>query len=90
MPTVDPGGAAAVRPAELRIGAIMQLNPDPDITGNAMFCACMLVVSEPKPWGAQGYVQALGENGAPGGLAYYRAKWEEMEPTGGMAEWVRA
>lgn len=75
---------------DLAAGDIMQLNPDPDVTRNAMFCACMFIVTEPKPWGAQGYVQALGENGQRGGQAYYRATWEEMEPTGGRAEWVRS
>jgi hypothetical protein len=32
-------------------------------------------------------VQGLGENCEPGGQAYYRATWEEMEDVG-MAEWV--
>lgn len=69
-------------------GTIMQLNPDPAITRNAMFCACMFVVTESKPWGAQGYVQGLGENGKPAGQAYYRAEFAEMEPTAGRAEWM--
>ena len=48
-----------------------------------------MTVTEPKAFGAQGFVQALGEaRDAPGGQAYYRAKWEEMEPTGGMAVFV--
>jgi len=75
---------------QIAIGEIMQLNPDPDITSNAMFCACLFVITEPKPWGAQGYVQGLGANGERGGQAHYRARWEEMEPTGGRAEWVPA
>ncbi len=71
----------------LKEGQIVQLNPE--TVGNPMFAACMMVVTEPKSWGAQGYVQALGENGKPGGRAYYRAKWEEMEPVG-HAEWIAA
>ena len=74
--------------APLAFGAIMQLNPDPAITGNPMFCGCLLVVTEAKPFGAQGYVQGLGEDGKPSGQAYYRAKWAEMEPTGGAAVWI--
>jgi hypothetical protein len=70
---------------ELARGWIMQLNPE--TTKNQMFAGCFMVVSEPKPWGAQGYVPMTGENGKPGGLAYYRATWEEMEPVG-VAEWV--
>lgn len=60
-------------------GNVVQLGPN---VGNPMFAFCYMTVSEPKAFGAQGYVQALGENGEPGGQAYYRAKWEEMEFVG--------
>jgi len=60
----------------LRIGQVVQLNPE--TVGNRMFAACLFVVTEPRTWGAMGFVQALGENGEPGGQAYYRAKWEEI------------
>lgn len=74
-------------PRELRPGEIVQLIPGE--TRNEAFSGCLMVVSEPKPWGAQGYVQGLGEaRDAPGGQAYYRAEWAEMEPTGGMAPWI--
>ena len=66
-------------------GQLVQLNPE--TVRNKMFAACIMVVTEPKSFGAQGYVQGLGENGDPGGQAYYRATWEEMEIVG-MAEWV--
>lgn len=52
-----------------------------------MFAACMMTVSEVGPWGAQGYVQALGQNGKPGGQAYYRARFDEMELVG-IAPWI--
>ena len=72
---------------ELKIAEIVQLVPGE--TRNEAFSGCLMVVTEPKSWGAQGYVQGLGEaRDAPGGQAYYRAKWEEMEPTGGFAPWV--
>jgi hypothetical protein len=77
-------GATMNDSKQLNVGAIVQLNPD--TVRNPMFAACFMVVTEPKPWGAQGYVQALGENEQPGGLAYYRAQWEEMELVG-AAEW---
>ena len=67
-------------------GQLVQLNPE--TVKNKMFAACIMVVTEPKEWGAQGYVQALGERGEPGGQAYYRAEWQEMEFVG-IAEWVR-
>ena len=71
---------------DIRPGEIVQLNPE--TCRNPMFAACLMTVSEVKPWGAQGYVQALGQEGKPGGQAYYRAKWEEIEQTGGMAPFV--
>jgi hypothetical protein len=69
---------------QLRPGEVVQLSPT---VGNPMFAYCMMTVTEVKSWGAQGYVQALGENGEPGGQAYYRAKWEEMEYVG-KAMWA--
>lgn len=64
---------------------VVQLNPH--TVKNKMFAACFMTVSEPKGFGAQGYVQSLGENGEPGGQAYYRASWDEMEIIG-RAEWT--
>jgi hypothetical protein len=68
----------------LAAGDVVQLSPE---VGNPAFAASMMVVTEPKSWGAQGYVQALGTREAHGGQAYYRAKWEEMEYVG-KAQWV--
>lgn len=64
----------------LHIGDVVQLSPS--TCRNPMFGACMMTISEPKSWGAQGYVQALGADGKIGGQAYYRATWEEMEIVG--------
>lgn len=73
-----------MKPTELEAGDVVQLSPD---ARNPLFGGCFMTVTEPKEWGAQGYVQALGENGQPGGQAYYRARFEEMEYVG-RAEWV--
>ena len=71
-------GNPAMNPVdEMDEGTIVQLNPH--TTHNRMFAGCLMIVTELKPWGAQGYVQALGKDGKPGGQAYYRAIWEEME-----------
>lgn len=68
-------------------GSIIQLNPE--TTRNRAFAGCLMTITEVKSWGAQGYVQALGDSlDESGGQAYYRAKWEEMEMTGGCAIWV--
>jgi hypothetical protein len=74
-----------VKPCELRPGEIVQLSPD---IPNRMFAGCFMVVTEPKSWGAQGYVQGLGVNGGPAGQAYLRPTWEHMERTGGEAQWM--
>ena len=78
-------GRNKVEKQELVIGTLVQLSPT--AVKNKMFTACCMVVTEPKSWGAQGYVQALGEDSQPGGQAYYRATWEEMELVG-IAQWV--
>ena len=70
---------------ELKSREIVQLNPH--TVKNTMFGGCLMVVTELKSWGAQGYVQALGSGGQIGGQAYYRASWDEMEETGGIAPW---
>lgn len=64
---------------ELKRGMVVQLSPE---VGNPMFACCMMTIDERKDFGAQGYVQAVGEKGRPGGVAFYRAKWEEMEFVG--------
>jgi len=69
--------------AILEKGMVVQLSPN---VGNPMFAGCMMIISEPKSFGAQGYVQAFGKNGKPGGQAYYRATWDEMEYVG-QAVW---
>ena len=80
------GGEGGCIKFETEPGAIVQLSPEE--CGNPLFGGCLMIVDEVKSWGVQGYVQALGENEQMGGQAYYRAKWEEMAPTGGMAVWV--
>ena len=60
----------------MKVHQVYQLHPTE--TKNPMFRACLFVVSEVKPWGAQGYVQSLGEGGLEGGQAYYRATHEEL------------
>ena len=70
----------------IEVGDIVQLNPE--TTRAREFAGCMMVVTEKKNFGAQGYVQGLGENGESAGQAYYRARWEEMCQTGGKAAWM--
>lgn len=71
---------------EIRAHDIVQLHPE--LCRNKMLAGCMMTVTEPKVFGAQGYVQCTGKDGKPGGQAYYRATWEEMESTGGVSPFV--
>jgi len=65
----------------VEIGDIVQVNPDKE-----MFGGCMVVVTERKEWGIQGYVQSAGVSGQQ----YIRLKWEDIEPTRGKAVWIAA
>ena len=64
---------------EYQSGDVVQLN---EKTGNAMLKYCFMTVTEPKSFGAMGFVQCTGTDGKPGGAAYYRAKFEEMDLIG--------
>lgn len=66
---------------ELKVGEVVQINPESD----PRFAACLMVVSEPKSWGAQGYVVGPGSDRS--GQYYYRCKFEDMEPLNVTAEW---
>lgn len=87
---VADGDRCASQLNTLRAGLIVQLSPEPGVCGNPMFAGCLMVVSEVKAWGVQGYVQDLGRDEKPGGQAHYRARFAEFESTGGMAQWVIA
>lgn len=63
----------------MNVGDIVQVNPDFEVFGG-----CMVVVTEIKSWGIQGYVQSAGVPGQQ----YIRLKTEQIEPTGGKAVWV--
>lgn len=58
---------------------IVQVNPERETFGG-----CMVVVTEVKSWGIQGYVQSAGVPGQQ----YIRLRTGDFEPTGGMAVWV--
>lgn len=49
-----------------------------------------MIITEPKAFGAQGYIQGFAKNTGEdlSSAAYYRAEWTEMEFTGGSAPYV--
>ena len=61
------------------VNDIVQVNPSKD-----MFGGCMVVVTEVKSWGIQGYVQSAGVEGQQ----YIRLPYGDFENTGGKALWV--
>jgi len=68
---------------DLQVGDVVQLAPGPD----TFFGGCFMQVTEPKSWGAQGFVCIPEERGSPPGQAFFRAKFEDMEYVG-KAEWI--
>lgn len=60
---------------------IVQVRPDFDVFG-----ACLVVVTEVKSWGIQGYVQSAGVDGQQ----YIRLKSSDFENTFAKAVWVAA
>lgn len=66
---------------ELQVGDVVQIDP----THESHFAGCFMQVTEPKPWGAQGFVRVPG---GTGGNAYYRCKFENMELIG-HAIWIQ-
>ena len=65
----------------IEVNDIVQVNPEYETFGG-----CMVVVTELKTWGIQGYVQSAGVSGQQ----YIRLKFADIEPTGGKAVWVAA
>lgn len=67
---------------DLEVGMVVQIDPE----SSGTFGGCFMVVTEPKLWGAQGYVLVPGVEGQ-GGQAFYRCKHEDMSVIG-HATWT--
>jgi len=65
--------------SEIKVGDIVQVSPDRELFG-----ACMVVVTEVRSWGIQGYVQSVGVEGQQ----YIRLANDDFEFTGGKAVWI--
>jgi hypothetical protein len=62
----------------LSVNDVVQIDPMHD----DVFGGCFMVVTDPKPWGAQGYVSVPGK-----GLAFYRCPTRGLVHIG-VAEWA--
>lgn len=63
----------------IEVGDIVQVNPEKEVFGG-----CMVVVTETKSWGVQGYVQSAGVSGQQ----YIRLNSGDFESTGGKTIWI--
>ena len=67
----------------VKAGDIVQLDPAEHTHHDGFWAGQLLIVTEPKPWGVQGYVQV------PDGRAYYRASEGTFIKVGAV-EWMPA
>lgn len=72
-----------VKDAMLEKGDVVQIGPT---CGNPVFAHHLMIVTNPKPWGAQGYVVVLDANGSRR-HAFFRCNWKDFEYVG-KATWV--
>lgn len=70
-----------MQPKDLTVGEIVQIDP----THDKRFGGCLMVVTDPKGWGAQGYVTVPHSDGAQ--QAFYRCEFANMESLNVTAEW---
>jgi hypothetical protein len=66
---------------ELKKGDIVQIGPIKD----SFFTGCLMMVTTPYSWGAQGFVAVPGERGTIPNRAYTRVEWKDMEYVGPAA-----
>ena len=69
---------------ELQVGDVVQINPDKE---DCFFGGCFMQVTEPKSFGAQGFILMPQSRDNPPGQAFFRCKFEDMEFIG-KAAWV--
>lgn len=63
----------------IEVNDIVQVDPAVETFGG-----CMVVVTEVKSWGIQGYVQSAGVSGQQ----YIRLAFDKIDQTGGKAQWI--
>ncbi len=63
---------------ELKPGDVVQLAPSDDHA----FGGCFMLITEPKSWGAQGFIALPTERGRIPSSAFFRCKFEAMEYIG--------
>lgn len=67
-----------VRKSEVVYGSVVQVRPNSDIK---QFRSCFMVVTQPKNWGASGYIALPGESGPPVKVPA-QFQWKDIELVG--------
>jgi len=70
---------------DIKVGSIVQIDPT-IMRGDVpwAFAGCLVIVTEVKHWGIQGYAIGVGADGR----FYVRVEYGQFEPTGGEAAWM--
>jgi len=66
---------------ELKVGDVVQISPN----SMSAFAGCFMLVTEPKSFGAEGFIAMPQAIAVRPGEAPYRCNWEEMEYIGSAA-----
>lgn len=72
-----------MKPMALQAGDVVQINPETQLGDKqGFFAGCFMTVTEPKAFGAQGYVCMPKGRGETPDAAYVRVGWDDMEFVG--------
>jgi hypothetical protein len=67
-----------MEPMKLERGDVVQISID----NEPLFAGCFMMVTDPKSWGAQGFISMPKDKSTFPGQAYYRCQWADMEFVG--------
>lgn len=63
----------------IAVGSVVQLN---EMASDECYIGCLLIVTEIKPWGVQGFIPVPNERGKTAGHVFLRPKWQALEWVG--------
>lgn len=71
--------ADITRDQRIAVGSVVQLN---ERASDECYIGCLLIVTEVRSWGVQGFIPVPHERGKPAGHVFLRPKWEALEWVG--------
>lgn len=63
----------------VHVGDVLQIN---EHASDPCYVGCLLIVSEIKSWGVQGFIPVPSRTGVPAANVWLRPKWEALERIG--------